>query len=187
MTVADGSLPFGRLTGVENHIATRCQTKTTLHVADAVAQDRTARPKSAGAARGSWRVVSSVSKPFEQLETVPQDRAHLSWGPKSNAYREKIQRLLDDDLEARKQDNAKARDGHLRRQAMEELLRAPKMVRPRSAGRFFSDPVLLETSESAVRWYMTQSDGVGHAAGRRSASRVRMSSSDRTSSLKRQA
>mmetsp|Transcript_21048 Transcript_21048/g.44890 ORF Transcript_21048/g.44890 Transcript_21048/m.44890 type:complete len:207 (-) Transcript_21048:118-738(-) len=171
--VMDTSLPFGRLTGLETAIATKVQkaetsggTKplgaTSTGGSGDAEKTRMPRPKSAGAgSRGDWNIRwSTVSRTFEERGTAaPAEKQALFFGPKHKSYREKIQRLLDDDFLERKKESVRVKDGTLRRQEIEEaIVNAGKEMRPcGSRGRLFSDQPLLSTSEAAVEWYLQKS------------------------------
>mmetsp|Transcript_63995 Transcript_63995/g.152599 ORF Transcript_63995/g.152599 Transcript_63995/m.152599 type:complete len:203 (-) Transcript_63995:104-712(-) len=189
---ADASLPYGSLVGIESDIAARWTAAASLRrplsagprstergraaasqTQEGQATRATSRPVSAAQPR-CWRAAPHVYGSFEELANkAPGGRVEALFGPKHKDYREKVLKVIDDDFQKRKEETAREKDGHLRRQAIEAALasyypKPAKTSRNRESSsrrpskgpgrRLFSEVPLLETSESAVRWYMTQTE-----------------------------
>ncbi|CAE8629245.1 unnamed protein product [Polarella glacialis] len=156
MSPSDRSLPFGRLVGLETTIAAKCQAKEPGSGASKATPRR--RPQSAGPGRTTWRVSRAV--PNQSFDSVARTTliAKKTLGPNHLEYREKVAKVLESDLESRKKDSEtdRATAGLLRRKVAEQRQRMPKMQRPPSRSRLFSEIPLIGTSESAVRWYLAR-------------------------------
>merc|ERR1719284_246209 len=127
-------MPFGRLSGPEGAIAARCQEREARGLPKTGGEHWQTAGVPFGAGSG-WRVVSSVSRTFEDAEkSQPPERLVKAYGPKHQQYRERARWLLDQDLQRRREASAYLRDGRARRQAAEALMKEAKVPqRPRSA------------------------------------------------------
>mmetsp|Transcript_96018 Transcript_96018/g.200574 ORF Transcript_96018/g.200574 Transcript_96018/m.200574 type:complete len:190 (+) Transcript_96018:161-730(+) len=169
----DPRLPFGRLTGMETKLAARGDRSEQYHYSDPTAASlptttaggrQNRRPQSAGPCRsGRWRTWSRCGRAFDDLSAqVCMEAGGFSpLGPKNRVYKEKVVRLIEEDWERKKQEAQLQADGHYKRQHAEQIMETNRARRPISASHrtsVFKDPVLLSTSEAAVKYFMERGE-----------------------------
>mmetsp|Transcript_70580 Transcript_70580/g.111629 ORF Transcript_70580/g.111629 Transcript_70580/m.111629 type:complete len:146 (+) Transcript_70580:73-510(+) len=135
------AFPFGTLVGNEEKLAARLR----------------GRPSSAPPRPSvRWKGTPRVPQTFDSLLRSGESTRLL--GPKHNNFLEKVQRVVEQEEQKRKEDAQRASDGVAKRKVNEERYLRPNFrTRTRAKPKMFSEVPLLATSESAVNWYMKHS------------------------------